>query len=99
MNNVDELNLLKNNVIKFKFKCVYVNVVPKKNRLKLIMLHRQQVEEACHLIKTAYEHESGQYIKIIDTESSFDKQVQDVFDSPLSQTQTLVKKAYFKELQ
>ena len=55
--------------------------------------------KACHLIKTANEHESGQYIKISDTESSFNTQVQDVFDSPLSQTHAFVEKAYFDELQ
>jgi hypothetical protein len=45
------------------------------------------------------EHETGQYIKVSDTESTFNTQVQDVFDSPLSQTHAFVEKAYFKELQ
>jgi hypothetical protein len=32
--------------------------------------------KACHLIKIANEHETGQYIKISDTESTFNSQVQ-----------------------
>ncbi len=40
--------------------------------------------KACHLIKTSNEHETGQYIKINDTETTFNKQVQKVFDSPLN---------------
>jgi len=55
--------------------------------------------KACHSIKTSNEHETGQYIKINDTESTFNKQVQDVFDSPLSQTHAFVEKVYYKELQ
>jgi len=55
--------------------------------------------KACHLIKTSNEHETGQYIKVNDTESTFNKQVQDVFDNPLSQTHAFVEKAYFKELE
>jgi len=55
--------------------------------------------KACHLIKTSNEHETGQYIKVNDTESTFNKQVQEVFDSPLSQTHAFVEKAYFKELE
>ena len=51
--------------------------------------------KACHLIKTANEHESGQYIKISDTESSFNTQVQDILDSPLSQTHAFVEKSLF----
>ena len=50
--------------------------------------------KACHLIKTSNEHESGQYIKVSDTESTFNSQVQNVFDSPLSQTHAFVEKAY-----
>ncbi len=55
--------------------------------------------KACHLIKTSNEHETGQCIKVNDTESTFNKQVQEVFDSPLSQTHAFVKKAYFKKLE
>jgi hypothetical protein len=50
--------------------------------------------KACHLIKTANEHESYQYIKLSDTESTMNIQVQDVFDSPWSQTHAFVEKAY-----
>ena len=54
--------------------------------------------KACHLIKTSNEHETGQYVKINDTESTFNKQVQleEVFNSPLSQTHAFVEKAYLK---
>jgi len=55
--------------------------------------------KACHLIKTANEHETGQYIKISDTDSTFNSQVQEVMNSPLSQTHAFVEKAYFKEIQ
>ena len=55
--------------------------------------------KACHLIKTSCEHEAGRYIKITDTESSFNQQVQDVFNSPLSQTHAFVEKAYYKNIQ
>ena len=58
------------------------------------MSNLQVLCKACHLIKTSNEHESGQYIKISDTESTFNSQVQDVFDSPLSQTHAFVEKAY-----
>ncbi len=55
--------------------------------------------KACHVIKKANEHENGPYIKISDTESSFNTQVQNVFESVLSQTHAFVETAYFKELQ
>ena len=48
--------------------------------------------KACHLIKTANEHETGQYIKISDTESTFNSQVQEIINSPLSQTHAFVEK-------
>ena len=47
--------------------------------------------KACHLIKTSNEH-----IKVNDTESTFNKQVQEVIDSPLSQTHAFVKKLTLK---
>ena len=50
------------------------------------------------MIKTSNEHESGQYIKINDTESTFNTQVQEIMTSPLSQTHAFVEKAYFKKL-
>ena len=45
--------------------------------------------------KPSNENETGQYIKINDTETIFYKQVQHVFESPLSQTHAFVEKAYF----
>jgi hypothetical protein len=36
----------------------------------------------------------GQYIKVSDTESTFNTQLQNVFDSPLRQTHAFVEKAY-----
>ncbi len=49
--------------------------------------------------KPSNEHETGQYIKINDTETIFYKQVQHVFESPLSQTHAFVEKAYFNQLE
>ncbi len=51
------------------------------------------------MVKTSNEHESGQYIKINDTERTFDKQVQEIMSSLLSWTHAFVEKAYFKELE
>jgi hypothetical protein len=59
----------------------------------------QVFRKACHLIKTANEHETGQYIKISDTDSTFNSQVQEIMNSPLSQTHACVEQADFKELQ
>jgi hypothetical protein len=55
--------------------------------------------KACHLIKTANEHETGQYIKISDTDSTFNSLVQEIMNSPLSQTHACVEQAHFKESQ
>ncbi len=55
--------------------------------------------KSCHLIKTSNEHETGQYIKVNDTESTFNKQTREVFDSSLSQTHAFVEKVYFKEVE
>ena len=63
------------------------------------MSNLQVLCKACHLIKTANEHETGQHIKISDTESTFNSQVQEIMNSPLNQTHAFVEKAYFKELQ
>ena len=63
------------------------------------MNNLQVLCKACHLIKTSNEHESGQYIKVSDTESTFNTQVQDVMTSSLSQTHAFVEKAYYNELQ
>jgi hypothetical protein len=46
----------------------------------------------------ANEHERGQYIKVSETESTFNSQVQEVLNSPLSQAHAFVEKTYFKEL-
>ena len=40
--------------------------------------------KSCHKIKSQSEHEDGSYVKIIETESSFNKQVQEIMDSELS---------------
>ena len=53
----------------------------------------------CHMVKCSSEHENGQYIKINDTESTYNKQVQDIMDSPLCQTHAFVEKVYFKKLE
>ena len=59
----------------------------------------QPLCKSCHMIKTSGEHESGKYIKINDSESSYNTQVQEIMNSPLSQTHAFVEKAYFKELE
>jgi len=59
----------------------------------------QPLCKSCHMVKTSNEHETGQYIKINDTESTYNTQVQEIMDSPLSQTHAFVEKAYFKELE
>ena len=53
------------------------------------------------MIKTSSEHETGQYhdIKINDTDSTFNTQVHEMMNIPLSQTHAFVEKAYFKELE
>jgi len=63
------------------------------------MNNLQVLCKACHLIKTSNEHESGQYIKVSDTESTFNTQVQEVMTSSLSQTHAFVEKAYYNEIQ
>ena len=59
----------------------------------------QPLCKSCHMVKTSNEHESGKYIKINDSESTFNTQVQEIMSSPLSQTHAFVEKAYFKELE
>ena len=52
--------------------------------MKKVIFNRLQVLcKACHLIKIANEHETGQYIKISDTDSTFNSQVQEVMNSSL----------------
>ena len=63
------------------------------------MKNLQPLCKACHLVKTSDEHEQGKYIKINDTESTFNEHVQEVMDSPLAQTHAFVEKAYFKQLE
>jgi 5-methylcytosine-specific restriction protein A len=45
------------------------------------MKNLQPLCKACHLVKTSDEHEQGKYIKINDTESTFNEHVQEVMDS------------------
>ncbi len=59
----------------------------------------QPLCKACRMVKTSSEHETGQYIKINDTESTFNTQAHEIMNSPLSQTHAFVEKAYFKELE
>ncbi len=51
------------------------------------------------MVKTslAGEHESGKYIRINDAESSYNTQVQEIMNSPLSQSHAFVEKAYFND--
>ena len=52
----------------------------------------QPLCKACHGEKCSDKHESGEYIKIIDSESSFNNHVQSVIDSPLAQTHAFIEK-------
>ena len=52
----------------------------------------QPLCKACRGEKCNGEHESGEYIKIIDSESSFNNHVQSVIDSPLVQTHAFIEK-------
>jgi hypothetical protein len=51
----------------------------------------QPLCKACHGDKCSNEHESGEYIKIIDSESSFNNHIQSVMDSPLAQTHAFIE--------
>jgi hypothetical protein len=59
----------------------------------------QPLCKSCHMVKTslAGEHESGKYIRINDAESSYNTQVQEIMNSPLSQSHAFVEKAYFND--
>jgi 5-methylcytosine-specific restriction enzyme A len=51
----------------------------------------QPLCKACHRDKCSNEHENGDYIRIIDSESSFNNHIQSVMDSPLSQTHAFIE--------
>ena len=55
----------------------------------------QPLCKAYHMIKTSSEHETGQYIKINDTNSTFNTQVHEIMNSPLSQTHAFCRKGLF----
>jgi hypothetical protein len=51
----------------------------------------QPLCKPCHGDKCSDEHESGEYIKIIDSESSFNNHIQTVMDTPLAQTHAFIE--------
>ena len=51
----------------------------------------QALCKSCHKDKCTNEHENGEYIKIIDSESTFNKHVQTIIDSPLAQTNAFIE--------
>jgi hypothetical protein len=51
----------------------------------------QPLCKACHGDKCSNEHETGEYIKIIDSESSFNNHIQSVMDSQLAQTHAFIE--------
>ena len=51
----------------------------------------QALCKSCHKDKCTNEHENGEYIKIIDSESTFNKHVQSIIDSPLAQTNAFIE--------
>ncbi len=56
----------------------------------------QPLCKSCHTVKTYSEHDPGQFIRINDTESTYSTQVQEIMDSPLSQTHAFVERAYLR---
>jgi hypothetical protein len=52
----------------------------------------------CHQEKTTKEQEDGTYIRVKDSESSFNSQVQSIMDSSLSQTHAFVEPINFDEV-
>ncbi len=115
MNCVDELNLLEDNVMNLirslNFKCNMCKGCTKEKPFEIDHIlplsgaetneksNLQVLCKACHLIKTSNEPETGQYIKISDTESTFNSQVHEIMNSPLSQTHAFVEKVYYDELE
>ena len=59
----------------------------------------QPLCKSCHKIKCSGEHEDGSYIKINDTESSFNNQAQEIIESTLAQTHAFVERLHFKKVQ
>ena len=51
----------------------------------------QPLCKACHRDKCSNEHENGDYIKIIDSESTFNNHIQTVMDSTLAQTHAFIE--------
>ena len=63
------------------------------------MKNLQPLCKSCHKIKCSGEHEDGSYIKINDTESSFNNQTQEIMESTLAQTHAFVEPVYFKKVE
>ena len=59
----------------------------------------QPLCKLCHQEKTSNEQEDGTYIRVKDSESSFNSQVQSIMDSNLSQTHAFVEPLYFDKLE
>ena len=55
----------------------------------------QPLCKMCHNEKTQNEHEDGSFIRINDTESSFNSSVQEVIDSPNAQIHAFVQPIYY----
>jgi hypothetical protein len=53
--------------------------------------------KSCHRSKCSSEQEDGSYIKINDSESSFNTQSKEIIESNLAQTHAFVEPLYFKE--
>ena len=51
----------------------------------------QPLCNSCHADKCSNEHENGEYIKLIDSESTFNNHIQKVMDSPLAQTHAFIE--------
>ena len=53
----------------------------------------------CHNEKTQNEHEDGSFVRINDTESCFNSNVQEIIDSPNAQIHAFVQPIYYDKVQ
>ena len=82
-------NNCKCSIIKDKFDIDHIRPLANGGTNKASNL--QPLCKACHKDKCMNEHENGEYIKIIDSESSFNNHTQSVMGSPLAETHAFIE--------
>ena len=82
-------NNCKCSIIKDKFDIDHIRPLANGGTNKASNL--QPLCKACHKDKCMNEHENGEYIKIIDSESSFNNHIQSVMSSPLAETHAFIE--------